>query len=94
MSDIFADTVGRVDFAGGLVRLELASMFPPDGGEAGKVKIERTGRVVMPLDGFLQTFQAMQSLIDQLVTAGVVTNRAANAAAQPQVTVPPTSTKQ
>ncbi|CAK0779231.1 conserved hypothetical protein [uncultured Gammaproteobacteria bacterium] len=93
MSDIFADTVGRVDFAGGLVRLELSSMFPPDVAEAGKVKIERTGRVVMPLDGFLQTFQAMQNLIDQLVTAGVV-NRRKDEPAGANVIAAPTITRQ
>lgn len=93
MSDIFADTMGRVDFAGGLVRLELSSMFPPDPADSGKVKVERTGRVVMPLEGFLQSFQAMQNLIDQLVAAGVVTNRRKEEGAGVAV-APPTGTRQ
>ncbi len=81
MLDVFADTVRRVDFAGGLVRLELVSAHPPEKPGEGQINLQQSGRLIMPLDGFLSTFQAMQNLIDQLVKSGIVQNRREEGAA-------------
>ncbi|MBF0461963.1 MAG: hypothetical protein HQL87_11250 [Magnetococcales bacterium] len=80
MLDVFADAVKRVDFSGGLVRMELVAAYPPGNPGDAQINLQPNGRLVMPLDGFLSTFQAMQHLIDQLVTAGIVQNRHAEPA--------------
>ena len=77
MLDVFADAVKRVDFSGGLVRMELVAAYPPGNPGDGPINLQQNGRLIMPLDGFLSTFQAMQNLIDQLVQAGIVHNRPA-----------------
>ncbi|MBF0271745.1 MAG: hypothetical protein HQL98_06770 [Magnetococcales bacterium] len=75
MPDIFADAVQHVDFSGGLVRLELVSAYPPEKSGDDRINLQQSGRLIMPLDGFLSTFQAMQNLIDQLLKAGIVQKR-------------------
>lgn len=75
MPDIFADVIRHVDFSGGLVRLELVSAYPPGNPDEGQISLQQSGRLIMPLEGFLSTFQAMQNLIDQLEKAGIVQKR-------------------
>ncbi|MBF0627951.1 MAG: hypothetical protein HQL91_07000 [Magnetococcales bacterium] len=81
MPDIFADSIQHIDFSGGLVRLELVSAYPPRKSGDDPINLQQSGRLVMPLDGFLSTFQAMQNLIDQLLKAGIVQKRQEGAAA-------------
>lgn len=69
--EIFADTVGRVDFSGGVVRVDLVSMEPmPNGNDEAEMAIRQ--RVVMPLDGFLNAFSAIGEMVQKLVDAKVI----------------------
>ncbi|MBF0143107.1 MAG: hypothetical protein HQL59_06570 [Magnetococcales bacterium] len=72
MLDVFADMVKHIDFSGGLVRLELVSAYPEEKQSDSQIRLQRSGRLIMPLNGFLSTFQVMQDLIDQLVKSGIV----------------------
>ncbi len=67
--EIFADSIGQIHFAGGLVRFDLVTLQP---GEEGKVVPESHTRLIMPPQGFLATFNSMQQLINMLVEKGVV----------------------
>ena len=69
-NEIFADGIGQIHFAGGMVRFDLMTLQP---GEEGKAPVpESRTRLVMPPQGFLAAFNSMQQLIDKLVAAGVL----------------------
>jgi hypothetical protein len=70
-AELFADTVGRVDFAAGVVRFELVSI-EPGAGENGQNRMEVRQRVAMPIEGFLATLNTMSELVNKLVEAGVL----------------------
>ena len=80
-NEIFADTVGRVDFAAGVVRFELVSMEPA--AEPGTSRMEVRQRVAMPIEGFLSALNTMGSLVNKLVDAGVLNRTARPASEQP-----------
>ena len=68
--EIFADGVGQIHFAGGMVRYDFVTLQPED---SGKAPVPQSNvRVIMPPQGFLAAFNSMQQLIDKLVEAGVL----------------------
>ena len=68
--EIFADGIGQIHFAGGMVRFDLVTLQPA---EEGKAPVpESHTRLIMPPQGFLAAFNSMQQLIDNLVEAGVL----------------------
>ena len=69
--EIFADGIGQIHFAGGMVRFDFVTLQPdPDGkGEPQPLCKER---VIMPPQGFLNAFNSMQNLIDKLLEAGIL----------------------
>ena len=68
--EIFADGIGQIHFAGGMVRFDFVSLQPQEGGQAPVH--EAKCRVIMPPQGFLAAFDSMQQLINKLVEAGMV----------------------
>ncbi|MBR4884871.1 MAG: hypothetical protein IKZ33_06120 [Lentisphaeria bacterium] len=68
--EIFADGIGQIHFAGGMVRYDFVTLQPE---EEGKAPVpEATVRIIMPPQGFLSAFNSMQQLIDKLLEAGVL----------------------
>ena len=68
--EIFADRIGQIHFAGGMVRFDFETLQPE---EDGKVPTPQSNvRVIMPPQGFLGAFNSMQQLIDKLLEAGVL----------------------
>ena len=68
--EIFADGIGQIHFAGGMVRMDLMTLQPT---EEGKAPVPETNvRLLLPPQGFLAAFNSMQQLIDKLVEADVV----------------------
>ncbi len=69
--EIFADGIGQIHFAGGMVRFDFVTLQPdPDGkGEPQPLCKER---IIMPPQGFLNAFNSMQNLIDKLLEAGIL----------------------
>ena len=75
--EIFADGIGQIHFAGGMVRFDLVTLQPQ---EEGKAPVpEANLRLIMPPQGFLAAFNSMQQLIDRLVEAGVLKKNENNA---------------
>ena len=68
--EIYADGVGQIHFAGGMVRYDFVTLQPTEDGKAPEAK--SNVRVIMPPQGFLAAFNSMQQLIDKLVEAGVL----------------------
>ena len=76
--EIFADGIGQIHFAGGMVRYDFVTLQPTENGEAPTS--QSNVRIIMPPQGFLAAFNSMQQLIDKLLEAGVLQkNEAANA---------------
>ena len=69
--EIFADGIGQIHFAGGMVRFDFVTLQPGEDGAAPTPVVNE--RIIMPPQGFLGTFSSMQQLIDKLVEAGVLT---------------------
>ena len=68
--EIFADGIGQIHFAGNMVRFDFLTLQPE---ENGKAPVPRSNiRVIMPPQGFLNSFNSMQQLINKLVDAGVL----------------------
>lgn len=73
--ELFADGVGEIVLSGGMVRMDLVAMTGSQREGGDKPKLEFRQRVVMPPDGFLRSFSAMEDLVRQLVDAGLVKPR-------------------
>jgi hypothetical protein len=74
-TEIFADGVGEITLAGGMVRMDLVSLVGSQRDKEDPPKMRFKARVIMPPDGFLRSFAAMESLVQQLVKAGLVKRR-------------------
>ena len=69
--EIFTDGVGRYRFSGGVVRIDLVSATEP-ANEEKEAQTTVTHRLILSPEGFLRTVSAMNTLLNQLVKAGVV----------------------
>ncbi len=68
--EIFADGIGQIHFAGGMVRFDFVTLQPGEDGAAPTPLVKE--RIIMPPQGFLGAFNSMQQLIDKLVEAGIL----------------------
>lgn len=73
--DIFADGIGEITLAGGMVRMDLVTLTGSNNDENNKPQLRVKQRIVMPPDGFLRSFSAMENLVKQLIDAGLVKPR-------------------
>lgn len=82
--EIFADGVSAVHVTGQLVRIDLMTVQPHLTSDNGQPVVEVNKRLIMPLDGFIQSLATQQDIVRQLVAAGVLkqTNAAETAATQ------------
>ena len=69
-TEIFADGIGQIHFAGNMVRFDFVTLQPSEEGKAPVA--ESKIRVIMPPQGILGAFDSMQKLINKLVEAGVL----------------------
>lgn len=74
-AEVFADGMGEITLSGGMVRIDLVSFSPTKQDAEGRPQLEFRQRIVMPPDGFLRSFSAMEDLVKKLVDAGVVKTR-------------------
>ena len=81
--DLFADGIGEITLAGGMVRMDLVSLVGSQNNEEEKPRLVASQRIVMPPDGFLRSFSAMENLVKQLIDAGLVKPREGAEAAIP-----------
>ena len=72
--DLFADGIGEITLSGGMVRMDLVTMVGSQKDDQ-QPRLELSQRIVMPPDGFLRSFSAMEDLVKQLVEAGVIQKR-------------------
>lgn len=65
MSDYFADRLGNITVAGGVVRLDFLRLTSLDP-ENQKAEMHPSLRLVMPMDGILQTIDMLDKMRDNL----------------------------
>lgn len=70
--EIFADGISAVHVTGNLVRIDLMSLQPHLKSENGQPVVDISKRIIMPLDGFIQSLATQQNIVNQLIEAGVL----------------------
>ena len=71
----YADGIGEITLSGGMVRMDLVTLQGSQKDSENKPKLELSQRIIMPPDGFLRSFSAMENLVKQLIDAGLVKPR-------------------
>ncbi|MBO5803147.1 MAG: hypothetical protein J6R64_05340 [Lentisphaeria bacterium] len=68
--EIFADGIGQIHFAAGMVRFDFVTLQPE---EDGKAPVPQSNiRIIMPPQGFLGAYNSMEQLINKLLDAGIL----------------------
>ena len=70
--EIFADAISAVHVTGNLVRLDLMTVQPHLQSDNGQPVVEVNQRLIMPLDGFVQSLAVQEDLVKKLIEAGVL----------------------
>lgn len=81
MSIQFADTILSVAVVGGTVRLELGVRTRKE--RDAPETLQSTGTIVMPIDGFANSFLPLKELVEKLEKDGVIKPRQAVGAKKP-----------
>ena len=73
MQTNYADTILNITLTGAMVRIDLGTVVPvtnPDGTQEGRAT--QTQQLVMPLDGFVQSFGIQEQVIKKLLADGML----------------------
>jgi hypothetical protein len=77
MQSNFADTILNIAITGNLVRIDLGVLTPTQTAEG---KLEQhptpTHQIVMPIEGFVRSFDIQERVITQLIESGVIQKKA------------------
>ena len=89
LQDVYAYGIGEITLTGGMVRIDLVSLSAREKDSEGRPKLEFRKRVVLPPEGFLRSFSAMEDLVKQLVDAGLIKRKEGENAAPSAAATPP-----
>lgn len=70
--EIFADAISAIHVTGNLVRIDLMTRQPQLKSENGQPVFDISRRIIMPLDGFVQSLAVQENIIKQLIDSGVL----------------------
>ena len=70
--EIFADAVSAIHVTGNLVRIDLMTQQPHLKSENGQPVFDISKRIIMPLEGFVQSLAVQENIVKQLMEAGVL----------------------
>jgi len=70
--EIFADGISAIHVTGNLVRIDLMTVQPHLKSDNDQPVIEVNKRIVMPLEGFIQSLATQENIVKQLIEAGVL----------------------
>jgi len=70
--EIFADGISAIHVTGNLVRLDLMTVQPQLKSDNGQPVVEVNRRIIMPLEGFVQSLATQQDIVRQLLEAGIL----------------------
>ena len=63
--ELYSDGIGQIHFVGGMVRYDYVTIQPNDGAASNV-------RIIMPPQGFLETYNSMRQLVDKMIEAGIL----------------------
>ena len=72
MTDFYADAFENILVHSGTVRIDLGTYSPRDKTDDDQPVLELTGRLVMPLEGFVKAYGGISEVVRQMVEAGVI----------------------
>ena len=70
--EIFSDRVGEISVTGPVIRLDLVSLSPTEKDEKKQPKPVFRQRIVMPVEGFVQSFALMAQVMQQFEKSGLI----------------------
>ena len=70
--EIYADAISAVHITGNMVRIDLMTQQPHLKSDNGQPVFDISRRIIMPLDGFIQSFAVQEKILKQLIDAGVL----------------------
>jgi len=70
--EIFVDGISAVHVTGNLVRIDLMTVQPHLKNDNGQPVVEINTRLIMPLEGFIQSRAVQDNIVNQLLEAGVL----------------------
>ena len=70
--EIFADGISAVHVTGNLVRIDLMTVQPQLKSKDGQPVVEVNQRIIMPLEGFVQSLGVQDNIVKQLIEAGLL----------------------
>ena len=85
--ELYADTITGIAITGTVVRIDFASLAPTDDASQQPKPVFRQ-RVIMPVEGFVQSFATMARVMQELEKKGVL-RRGEPGHAPGEVTVKP-----
>ncbi len=73
MQSNFADALINIAVTGAVVRLDFGVAIPVRSADGKQeIRINPTQQVVMPMDGFIRAFGALENAVKKLVADGVI----------------------
>ncbi|MBP2659624.1 MAG: hypothetical protein H6Q69_2656 [Firmicutes bacterium] len=76
MKEIFADGISAVHVTGNLVRIDIMTVQPHLKSNNGKPVVDISQRIIMPLEGFVQSLMVQENIVKQLIETGVLNKNA------------------
>lgn len=70
--EIFADGISAVHVTGNVVRIDLMTVQPHLKSDNGQPVYDISKRIIMPLEGFVQSLSVQEDIVRQLIDAGVL----------------------
>jgi hypothetical protein len=70
--EIFADSVSAIHVTGNLVRIDLMTHQPQLKSDNGQPVFDISRRIIMPLEGFVQSLAIQEDIVNKLIAAGVM----------------------
>jgi hypothetical protein len=70
--ELYSDGVGQITVTGGVVRVDLVSLSPTERDANNNPKATFRQRLIFSLEGFVNSAEAMQKILQGLFDAGVV----------------------
>jgi len=70
--ELFADRISEITLTGSVVRIDLASFSASERDANNQPRLEMRQRVVMPTEGFVQSFGLMAKVMQDLQKRGLL----------------------
>ncbi len=70
--EIFADAISAVHVTGNMVRIDLMTVQPHLKSDNGQPVFDISKRIIMPLEGFVQSLAVQEDIVKKLIDAGVL----------------------